>query len=179
MEHTRDEAGLGLALQCLQHALITAYENNCPVRLVKPARNSLRLTVRLESLRIKVRRHFNRGRSDQTPRSSELYREAQREYRRELRRASKETWRAFCTSINELHSAARLNRALSKDPKVRLGFLVTPTEERTQSEGEPSTFFCGGIFRAPGRRLWRPQPTIVALRDGIGGRRRESLPIEE
>jgi hypothetical protein len=79
------------------------------------------------ALRRKVRRLFNRGRSDRTPRSWELYREAQREYRREVRRASKESWRAFCTSINELPRAARLHRALSKDPKVRLGFLVTPT----------------------------------------------------
>jgi hypothetical protein len=53
-----------------------------------------------------------------------------------VRRASKETWRAFCTSINELPRAARLHRALSKDPKVRLGFLVTPTGQSTQSEGE-------------------------------------------
>jgi hypothetical protein len=136
MEYTRDEAGLGLALHWLQHALITAYENNCPMRLVKLARNSLRWTARLETLRRRVRRLFNRGRSDRTPRSWELYRYAQREYRREVRRASNETWRAFCSSINELPRAARLHRALSKDPKVRLGILVTSTGERTQSEEE-------------------------------------------
>jgi hypothetical protein len=28
---TGDEAGLGLALNWVQHALITAYENNCPL----------------------------------------------------------------------------------------------------------------------------------------------------
>jgi hypothetical protein len=67
MECTRDEAGLGLALQWLQHALITAYENNCPMRLVKPARNSLRWTVRLESFRRRVRSLFNKGHRDQTP----------------------------------------------------------------------------------------------------------------
>jgi hypothetical protein len=136
MECTRDEAGLGLALQWLQHALITAYEHNCPMWLVKPVRNSLWQTVRLESLRRRVRRLFNKGCRDRTPRSWELYREAQRQYRREVQRASKQTWRAFCTSINELPRAARLHRALSKDPEVRLGSLVTPTRQRTQSEGE-------------------------------------------
>jgi hypothetical protein len=74
MEYIRDEAGLGLALQWLQHALITAYENNCPMRQVKPARNSLRWTARLEALRRIDRRLFNRGRTDRTPRSWELYR---------------------------------------------------------------------------------------------------------
>jgi hypothetical protein len=69
MEYIRNEAGLGLSFQCLQNALITAYENNCPMRLVKPARNSLSWTARLEVLRRGVRRLFNRGRSDRTPRS--------------------------------------------------------------------------------------------------------------
>jgi hypothetical protein len=34
------------------------------MRQVKPARNSLRWTARLEALRRRVRRLFNRGRSD-------------------------------------------------------------------------------------------------------------------
>jgi hypothetical protein len=124
---TANEAGLGLALNWVQHALVTAYENNCPVRLVKPANTSLRWTARLESLRRNVRRLFNKSRRDQTMHSWELYREAQWAYRKEVRKASKETWRAFCTSINELPRAARLHRALSKDPKVRLGSLVAPS----------------------------------------------------
>jgi hypothetical protein len=53
-----------------------------------------------------------------------------------VRKASKETWRAFCSSINELPKAAGLHRALSKDPKVRLGFLVAPSGKRTQTKGE-------------------------------------------
>jgi hypothetical protein len=77
IDYTRYEAGLGLALQWLQHALITAYENNCPMWLVKPARNSLRWTARLESLRRRVRRLFKKGRRNRTPRSWELYRQAQ------------------------------------------------------------------------------------------------------
>jgi hypothetical protein len=133
---TGDEAGLGLALNWVQHALITAYENNCPLRLVKAARNSLRWTTRLESLRRGLRRLSNKSQRDQTPQSWELYRKAQRVYRREVQKASKETWRAFCTSTNELLMAARLHRALSKDPKVRLGSLMAPSGAHTQSEGE-------------------------------------------
>jgi hypothetical protein len=74
MECTRDEAGMGLALQWLQHALITVYENNCPMWLLKSARNSLKWTARLESLRRRVKRFFNKGRRDRTPRSWEFYR---------------------------------------------------------------------------------------------------------
>jgi hypothetical protein len=90
----------------------------------------------LESLRRNVRQLFNKSRGDQTTHSWELYREAQRAYRKEVRKASKETWRAFCTSTNKLPKAARLHRALSKDPKVMLGSLVAPSGEHTQSEEE-------------------------------------------
>jgi hypothetical protein len=61
MEYIRDDAGLGLALQWLQHAQITAYDNNCPMRQVKPARNFLRWTARLEALRRRVTRLLNRA----------------------------------------------------------------------------------------------------------------------
>jgi len=60
----KDEAGLGLAVQSIQQALITAYENNCPPRFVKNGRKTLKWTSRLESLRREVRRLFNRCRAD-------------------------------------------------------------------------------------------------------------------
>jgi hypothetical protein len=55
---TGNEAGLGLALNRVQYALI---KNNCPVQLIKPASTSLRWTARLESLRRGVRRLFNKS----------------------------------------------------------------------------------------------------------------------
>jgi hypothetical protein len=39
-----DEAGLGLAVQWIQQALVTAYEENCPLRPTKNGRKSLRWT---------------------------------------------------------------------------------------------------------------------------------------
>jgi hypothetical protein len=68
--------------------------------------------------------------------SSELYREAQQNYREEERKVSKNACRTLCSSINDLPWSARLHRALSKDPKIKLGSLVAPSGRRTQSEGE-------------------------------------------
>ena len=51
-------------------------------------------------------------------------------------KASKGTWRTFCSFVNDLPRSAKLHRALSRDPKTRLGSLVAPTGQRTQSEGE-------------------------------------------
>jgi hypothetical protein len=54
----KDEAGLGLAVQWLQRALISAYEDNCPLRPAKKGKKFLRWTREFESLRREVRRLF-------------------------------------------------------------------------------------------------------------------------
>ena len=97
---------------------------------------SLKWTSELESLGREVRRLFNRCRADNKSYNWDLYGKAQRRYRIEVRKASKETWRTFCSYGNDLPRSARLHRALSRDLKTRLGSLVAPTGERTQSERE-------------------------------------------
>jgi len=141
-----DKAGLWLAVHWIQQALITTYEDNCPLRPAKNGRKSLKWTLELESLRREVRWLFNRCRDDNKSSSWELYRDAQRRYRKEVRKAYKETWRTFCSSVNDLPRTARLHRALSSDPKTRLGSLVAPTGERTQSEGETSDLLLATHF---------------------------------
>jgi hypothetical protein len=56
--------------------------------------------------------------------------------KKEVRKASRDSWRAFCNSISDLPMSARLHRALSRDPKAKLSSLVAPSGLRTQSEGE-------------------------------------------
>ena len=68
----KDEAGLGLAVHWIQQALITAYENNCSLRLAKKGRKSRKWTPQLESLRREVRRLFNSCTANNKPSSWEL-----------------------------------------------------------------------------------------------------------
>jgi len=75
----KDEAGLGLAIHWIQQALIS----------IRKGRISLRWTLELELLRREVRRLFNRCWANNDPHSWELYREAQRRYRKEAQKASK------------------------------------------------------------------------------------------
>ena len=57
-------------------------------------------------------------------------------------RLSKDTERSYerlpqrLGGLSELPRSARLHRALSRDPKIRLGSLVAPSGGHTQSEGE-------------------------------------------
>jgi hypothetical protein len=132
----QDEAGLGFAVHWLQQALISAYDDNCPLRPIKKGRKSLRWTSELLSLRREVRELFNKCWADNNPHSWELYREAQQRYRKEVQKASKEIWRTFRSSINDLPRSARLHRALSRDPKIRLRSLMAPSGGHTQSKRE-------------------------------------------
>ena len=50
----KDEAGLGLAIHWIQQALISTYEDNCPLRPIRKGRKSLRWTLELQLLRREV-----------------------------------------------------------------------------------------------------------------------------
>jgi hypothetical protein len=89
----KDEAGLGLAILFVQQALISAYEDNCPLKPVRTGKHSLKWTYELKCIRREVRWLFNECRADKTSQSWELYREAQWRCRNEVRKASKDAWR--------------------------------------------------------------------------------------
>jgi len=46
----KDETRLGLAILFVQQALISAYEDNCPLKPIRTGRHSLKWTSELESL---------------------------------------------------------------------------------------------------------------------------------
>jgi len=131
----KDEAGLGRAIHWVQQALISASEDSCPLTPVKTGRQSLKWTSELESLR-RVRRLFSKCRTDNNPHSSELYRQAQRRYRKEVRKASKDAWRTFLVPLTCYPVQLRYTRIFLGTPKIKLGPLVDPSGRRTQSKGE-------------------------------------------
>ena len=63
----KDEARLGLTIYYVQQALISAYENNCPLRIARAGKHSLKWTSNLQSLRREVRQLFNKSRRERTP----------------------------------------------------------------------------------------------------------------
>jgi hypothetical protein len=80
----KSESGLVLAILSVQQTLILAYEDNCPLRLGKTGRQSLKGTAKLKSLKRGQRRRFNECRSDSNPYNWDLYKDAQRNYMKEV-----------------------------------------------------------------------------------------------
>ena len=85
----KDVAGLRLAVHWIQQTLISAYEDNCPLRPMRRGRKSIMWTLELESLRREVKRLFNKCRANNERYSWKLYREAQGRYRRRYERLPK------------------------------------------------------------------------------------------
>jgi len=83
-----------------------------------------------------VRWLFSKCRSYTNPHSCDLYRVAERNYRKKVRKVSKNACRTFCSFINDLPMSCRLHRTLSRNPQIKLVSLVAPTCRRTQSERE-------------------------------------------
>jgi hypothetical protein len=83
------ETGLVLAVLSLQQALISASDDNYPLKPVTTRKHCLMWTPELQSLRRTVRRTFNNCRTDRNPQSWEVGTEAHRRYRRKVRKASK------------------------------------------------------------------------------------------
>ena len=63
----KNEAGLGLTSHYIQQDLISAYEVNCPLRIARTGKYSLKWKPTLESLRREIRRLYNKSCRAGTP----------------------------------------------------------------------------------------------------------------
>ena len=114
----KNETRLGLAIHMVQKALISAYEDINHLRPDKAGRQFLKWAAELESIRREVIRLFSKCRSDTNPHRT-LWRGSA-----ELQEGGWESfqnvWWIFCSSISGLPRSARLDRALYRDPKIKL-----------------------------------------------------------
>ena len=99
-------------------------------------------------------------RTDKNQQRWKINREAQRRYKKEVRKVYKDSCRTFCSSINDLPMTTRLHRALSRDPKIKLGSLADLLGRRTQSEGETLEFLL--VTRFPNLVVTEKETTPAA-----------------
>jgi hypothetical protein len=128
---------LGLAIHWVQQALISAYEDNCPLKPVKTSKQSLKWTSELESLRRGVRWLSKISAKQIMPIVGNSIERLSVDIN-EVQEAPKEAWRTSCSSINDIPRSTRLHMALSRDPKNRLGSLMAPFRRCVQFEDETS-----------------------------------------
>ncbi|CAH1974332.1 unnamed protein product [Acanthoscelides obtectus] len=166
------------AVESLSRDLTAAYEENCPLRKVQGKGKATFWTKDLEDRKRAVHKLLSRVKHRRGSPLWEEYKKALQEYKKEIRRASRESWRHFCQSINDIPATARIHRVLCKDTKARLGSLHDPSGGNTTSEEDTlrllmDTHFPGSTvarsitecmqLRRPSREDWRTAREIVTF----------------
>ncbi|XP_065368840.1 uncharacterized protein LOC135961270 [Calliphora vicina] len=129
---TRD---LDDSVEFLSRSLREAYYASCRERQGPRKFRQQWWNPRLMQLRKECRKLFNKAKRDQDLLSWDDYRQSFNTFKRETRRAKKESWERFCEELENTTEASRLRKVLSKDPGTP-GFLMKPDGNFTESSTE-------------------------------------------
>jgi len=110
----------------------------------------------LNDLRKRARNLFNKAKKNG---SWDSYREALTNYNKAIRKSKRESWRKYCSDIEETPHAARLHKALNKSQTADIGLLKKPDGSFTQSHEDTLLFLLQEHF--PGSSPVQPECTHV------------------
>ena len=118
-------------------ALQQAYDAACPLKWVSyKSNNSPWWTPALSGLRKGTRRLLRVAKRTDLDVDWDTYRESQRNYKREIETAKRESWREFCSSLGDVHSTARLMKALKEGRREGHHSLKKPDGTYTTNPGD-------------------------------------------
>ena len=89
----------------------------------------------LEIHRKACRIAFNKAKKSGKPEKWDSYKEDLRQYKRELRKVQRSSWRLFCDKIEEVSETSRLRKILSKNAN-NISYLMKPDGSWTASSKE-------------------------------------------
>ncbi|XP_044745139.1 uncharacterized protein LOC123307003 [Coccinella septempunctata] len=128
-----NERDLERLANSIGQAIVSAYHENCPLRKKSDNRKVSWWNSKLEKLRKEVRKKFNRAKSAG---EWEVYRQILTLYNKEVRKAKRESWENFCSSIEDAASGTRLHKILSREPSLTLGSVKRSDGTYTASGAE-------------------------------------------
>ena len=141
--------------------LVDSFEKVCPRSRAKNGSIPW-WTSELETARQKARRMFDRAKRSNLSNHWDDYKLALRDFKKQTRRAKRNSWRLFCEDLQETSETARLRRVLSKEPASQ-SMLQKEDGTWTASSGEKLEVLLDTHF--PGCLEDVPDPPIM---DGAG-----------
>lgn len=151
------------AVEHLTDSIRESFEKACPV-----SRECGRKTVpwwdkSLTKLRKTSRRLLNKAIKNGNSESWEVYKAAQREYKKQIRHAKEKSYIQFCESIEGEKQSAKLVRILKKDSLARLDTLKYPDGSFTSSKEDTYRLLFSSHF--PGSELLTDNATPTETED--------------
>jgi ribonuclease HI len=114
----------------------SALDKACPLKTKTSKVEVTWWNPRLSKLKANSRRLLEKAERDKGQDSWAKYRECHKEYCREVRRAKRQSWKAFTEQLEGLAPLARSVKMLKKDPSLQLSSIRKPDGELTSSPRE-------------------------------------------
>lgn len=134
MEPICNKHDLEIRVDSVQTALKNSFEASCPL---KPQHifKTRWWNKNLSRLRGISRKSFNRAQNINSDSNWETHKLHQREYKKAMRNAKRNSWRTFCGEVDGIKPLAKLKKALAKEPFYP-GMLIKEDGTYTNSNNE-------------------------------------------
>ena len=118
-------------------ALSSALDECCPLRTVGSRRiTNCWWSRELASKRRRVNSAWNRAHNTDAPGDWDRYHELKRDYKYQIRRAKRSSWRSFCSEFENINESRRIGKLLKRDRRVQLDVLQKADDSYTSDPGE-------------------------------------------
>ena len=119
-----------MEVNSLQEDIISSYEEACPLVVWKPGLKPHWWTAEIGRLRKKARKLWNRAK--QNPAYKDVFSATKRQYKYAIRTAKRQSWQAFCSSVEGASATARVHKILSRD-SVDLLMVKPPGDQEVNT----------------------------------------------
>lgn len=154
------------------NAIQKSADESC--RLIRPKKRKSPpwWSSELKALHREANRLNRRWKRQPTEENHNLLKEMNRSFKREVRKAKRETWASFCTKVNSLPAAARLNLILKRGARDPQGTMKRPDGTFTETPEETIDLLLQSHFPdLPVRETnvvpMGPYPKVDGLLNGI------------
>ncbi|CAG0885677.1 unnamed protein product [Cyprideis torosa] len=114
--------GIEELVQALTEAILKSFEAACPLRPVGVTSRP-KWPTEIKELQLRARRAQRRAFRTKTEEDWGVKVEAQRQFKRALRKFERDTWRKYCGEMEGMTPTARLVKVLKQDNRVQMGML--------------------------------------------------------
>ena len=120
----------------LENAMFLAYEASCREQKVTRNKNPTWWTKELTALQKSVKKLRQKSRRTNTEENKVMYRDARQKYNYSLREAKFLGWKKFCSEMENLTTAARIQKVLKMGKKQDIGTIKKPDGSFTETPEE-------------------------------------------
>jgi len=129
-------ADIKRGLDAVYSVIQKSYHKACPERWISGRNRMPWWNHDLKVLRQKANRAFHKAYKSGLGQDWQVHREVRRSFKKLLRQSKRDSWRNFCSRVEDTHESSRIYKILGRTQAGSLGMLCTPSGQWTTSPEE-------------------------------------------